>query len=135
MLIKAPAGMPANLAEAFERVDWTPDGPYPLGKYDTLRDEYLHGMASEGWGIERSGEVDAPTGWFALMINEPADMAEIADAFGSPVVGIIGNFVLTETSQGFGEVSIYDTPGAARAAYEELETAYSEWIDMDPSEA
>ncbi len=121
--------IPANLAEAIARVEWIDDGPYGLGKYDSLRDEYLHGMSLDGWSSERSGEVDAPTGWFALMINEAQDIAEIADAFGPPVRGIIGNFILSESSQGFAYVAVYDTADEARLAFAALNVEYGEWLD------
>lgn len=108
-------------------IEWVPDGPYGLSKYDSLRDEYLHAIASDD-SDERSGEVDSPTGWFALLIIKADEIADLQASFGRPVEGIIGNFILTESSQGFGYVAAYETEAEARAAFESLDTEYGNWL-------
>lgn len=123
--------MSANLREAFESVVWVEDGPYPLGKFESLRDEYLYGLWVEGWACESSGEVDAPVGVFCLIGNAPEDVFEMSGAFGAPVRGVVGWFVGRGSSQGFVWFEAYATEAEARGAYEDLEEDYSGWLGDD----
>lgn len=109
------------------------DGPYPLGKYSTLRDEFLHGMCADDWADESDGSVDSPTGYFYLVCVSQAEMPEIVNAFGTAPHGSAGNFVVRETDQGFIYVDEYPSPSAAAVAYADLEQAYGEYLDMGES--
>lgn len=123
--------LPANLREAIARVQWTEDGPYSLGKYATLLDHYLATMALDGWANDSMGDVESPGGFKSLVIVEPADLVEIADVFGAPVVGTIGNFIVSEDSMGFVYVERFATPELAREAYGDACDAYSAWLGDD----
>lgn len=115
-------------------IKWLEDGPCQSSKYDSLRDEYLHVIGPDYWD-EWSGDSEAPTGWFALVINTPESataLAEAGEIYGlSPVKGIIGNFVLAGDDRGFCYVSEFETEELARSAYAMGELAYSEWLDSD----
>ena len=45
-----------------------------LGKYSCARDSILHFLCTVEWGNDSSGSVEAPTGWFAKISNDPADV-------------------------------------------------------------
>lgn len=108
-----------------------PNGPYPLGKYETLRDEYLHKMACDGWANASSGDVESPTGYFYLICNSAPEMKEITEAFGPAPTGIVGNFILVENDQGFVIVHNVYTSANAEAKCAELENAYDGWQDSE----
>ena len=107
------------------------DGPYPLGKYSTLRDEYLHGMAIDGWANASFGDVEAPTGYVWLISNSPEEMREITDAFGPAPEGTVGHFVLIGNSQGFVYVEEFSTKTQAEALFLSLETEFDRWDAQD----
>lgn len=118
-------------------IKWSEDGPSRSSKYDSLRDEYLHDLGPDYWD-EYDGSVEAPTGWFALMINAPETADDLASAGAifdlSPVKEIVGNFLLSGDDRGFGYVQAFDTEGEARSAYAELELAYGEWLEANDDE-
>lgn len=118
--------MTVNLAKLFRA-----DGPYPLGKYDTLRDEYLHGMCLEGWANESFGDVAAPTGYVWLVSNSTAEMAEIVGVFGLAPYGTVGHFLVTENDQGFVRVTEYEENRGAKYDFRCLEAEYTAWADED----
>lgn len=104
-----------------------PDGPYPLGKYSTLRDEYLHMMAIDGWANESTGDVSSPTGFVWLISNAPAEMLEITQVFGPAPINAVGHFVLIEDSNGFVSVYDYSTKIGAETLFRALEAEYDVW--------
>lgn len=107
-----------------------------LGKYASARDEVLDRMASDGWANASDGDVESPEGWFALIVNTPAEMPEVAQAFedeiaeaGADVDALVGNFILAVDSNGFVSVDEYGTAREAQAEYARREDAYSAWLD------
>lgn len=102
------------------------------GKFDSARDEALYQMTLEGWANQLDGNVEAPTGWFALIVNEPADMLEIMQGFDfneSLREPLTGYFILIENDQGFVTVESFDNELAAAAQYTALLTEANEWFD------
>lgn len=121
--------MTVSLAKMFRA-----DGPYPLGKFSTLRDEYLHGMCVEGWANESTGDVSAPTGYVWLLSNSPAEMPEIIGAFGPAPLGTVGHFLVIEDDMGFVHVNEYDENRGAKYDFRALEAQYAAWDDEDTDE-
>jgi hypothetical protein len=111
--------------------EWIEDGPYPLGRFSTLRDEYLYNMAVDGWANESDGSTEAPTGYFYRISNEPDDIREIARVFGNPVDGIIGHFLLIEDSNGFVSVGTYADAQTLEEDFKALTDEYSAWLDAE----
>lgn len=111
--------------------EWTENGPYPMGKYSTLRDAYLHEMCMGGWANESDGDVAGPVGYFYRISIEAQDVHGVADAFGSPVRGIVGHFLVTENDQGFVSVWEQETERMLIRQYRAHEKAYSEWLGPD----
>jgi len=121
------------------------DHGYVGHKYGSARDEVLDAMAAEGWANMSSGNVESPTGWFALVVNRPAEVTEIMDAFGDDDLRhrcgawsddeiraeLTGAFIVLTDSNGLVDVAEYETPGAAGNAYKGLEDAYGAWFGRD----
>lgn len=114
-----------------------------MSKYDSPRDEILDMMVKNGWGNKSSGNVESPSGWFAIVTNTMADHTSLEDAFGNerrelgvPFSDIVGSFVVVENSQGFVTVHDFESEHAAEIVYAECADEYAMWIsDNDPDNA
>jgi hypothetical protein len=124
---------------------------YFATKYDSARDEVIALLAdeTEGYGMrdDTSGDVDAPTGWFAL-VTIPADVdlassddypvgydvAELAATYGVTAADVIGSHIVTHDSQGFVSVETFETEEAAREEFNCLAAQFAEWDDEERDE-
>ena len=106
-------------------------------KYDSVRDEILDAMTKAGWSNASSGDVESPTGWFARITIDSADIASVRDTFegefshlviSSHWNDVIGHFLVREDSQGFVTVTQYPTEAELISAYDELDNAYGDWL-------
>lgn len=102
------------------------------GKYDSQRDALLHRMVEGMWSNQSTGDVNAPTGAFALITISDAEKNECAAAFADDLTELdvhmpIGAFILREDSQGFITVDEHPTAAAATVAYRDLERTYEAW--------
>ncbi len=105
------------------------------GKYSSKRDEALHHMSLEGWGVKSDGDVESPAGFFTLFVNKPEEMAEIFAAFEDELNDLrihdhqtlTGNFVLVEDELGFVHCFSHLTEYSATAQYNELAQKYFNW--------
>lgn len=108
-----------------------------LGKFGSARDEVLYHMDMDAWSMESDGNVDAPTGFFAMMENLPNDMEGIIDAFPDELnvmvearesfSNLIGWFLLYHDDQGFFSVVEYNSLSDLRGAFRDLQAQYEEW--------
>lgn len=107
-------------------------------KFDSVRDEILSMMANESWANASSGDVESPSGWFARISNDVADIVSIIDAFAKEAFEIdpnfdmselVGHFLIVENDQGFVFVTEYPNELAVINAYNNLELMYAEWND------
>ena len=80
-------------------------------KFADAMSEYLHQLSLDSGWDEASGNVDAPTGWFARF----------------------GKRILHEDSQGFVWTENFTDEAACIAQYDLLATEYDTW-DSDPEE-
>jgi hypothetical protein len=119
---------------------------YHATKYDSARDEVIALLADEleGYGQrdDATGDVDAPTGWFAL-VTIPADVcltgpamsglgidaivSNLANEYGVAPADVAGTHIVTHNSQGFVSVETFDSEEEARAAFECRADHYAEW--------
>jgi hypothetical protein len=109
-----------------------------LGKFDNARDEFLYDMTLNGWANESSGDSESPTRWFALVIIERAELAEVWAALDDSrramvsaresAGDLVGSFIVSTDSQGFVYVESFDTADLARAEYAARDAEYGEWI-------
>ena len=60
-------------------------------------------------GCPEGGNVEAPLGWFAL----------------------VDNYVVRQDNEGFIDLEEFDSDGAARERFEQLEAWHNEWEDQD----
>lgn len=90
-----------------------------MGKFDSARDEALYELSLEG-AVPSSGDVEAPTGAFTLLVIVRDDVATLGNI---PA----GNFILTENNDGFVGVAEYDSEAEATAAYNKLDEAFGAW--------
>lgn len=74
-------------------------------KFADAMSEYLHQLSLDSGWDDASGNVDAPTGWFARF----------------------GKRILHEDSQGFVWQALHDTECDAIAHYDALSDAYNRW--------
>lgn len=99
----------------------------------------LHQMSMDGWANESDGDVQAPTGWFAYMINDAADRDSLVDAFADvmadkdvTVEEVMGAWLLMEDNYGFKSAVDYGTEHAVRQMYGLLSREYQLWAgDVD----
>jgi hypothetical protein len=80
--------------------------------------ELLHTITLEGWGNDSVGDVEEDGFAASLLLIDPAEQQELADAFDQPVP--TGNFVITEDRQDVVTVDQYPTPFHARRAFTAL---------------
>jgi hypothetical protein len=80
--------------------------------------ELLHTITLEGWGNDSVGDLEEDGFAASLLLIEPAEQPELADAFDQPVPA--GNFVVHEDRQGVVTVDQYPSPFHARRAFTAL---------------
>ena len=116
--------------------------------HDSTRDQILDAMVSQGWANQSDGNVDASTGHFARVSNEPADIGNefggIMDAFKDEAyleipedydwAELVGHFLVLKDSAGFLTVIKYDSEAELVKVYRDLESAYSDWLGPDDDE-
>jgi hypothetical protein len=99
----------------------------------TALEALFQAMASTSWANEYSGDVEAPTGHFAKIVNSSskdaraalAEFSDVTSAYGALIPeDITGFFLVREDSQGFVYVDRYDSETKLDKAYRELETEY-----------
>lgn len=113
---------------------------YFATKYDSARDEIVGQFAFEP--DESSGDVEAPTGFFALvLLAGTADelthedyARELAETYGVEPSEWAGSWIVTSTDQGFVYVEQFETEAAAREQFECLSGRYSFWVDEERDE-
>jgi hypothetical protein len=125
---------------------------YFATKYDSARDEVIALLADEieGYGQrdDTSGDVDAPTGWFALVVipdgihftpalDDFYSADHIATEYGVTPEEVAGVHIVSHNSQGFVSVETYADEQTARRDFDCAAHRYNvwsqdEWNDGDP---
>lgn len=119
------------------------------GKYDSKRDEALHRLSLEGWANKSSGDVEAPSGFYARISVDASELEALHDVLSSDFeVGdldlndLIGHFLVIEDNQGFvtveqytdaptsGGLSGWDASTLLLSAYAERDRQYSAWLKL-----
>jgi hypothetical protein len=97
-----------------------------------LTESAARAIVTDGWANESAGDVEAPTGAFALIIITPAEIAtEIWETFDFSPQDVTAGFYLEQTdSQGNTSVTEFEREWEVRAAYTTLEQEYAEWDDQ-----
>jgi hypothetical protein len=80
--------------------------------------ELLHTVCLEGWGNDSVGDLQEDGFAASLLLIEPAEQQELADAFDQPVPA--GNFIVHQDRQGVVTVDQYSTPFHDRRAFTAL---------------
>lgn len=88
-------------------------------------------IVTDGWANQSDGHVDAPTGAFALIILEPAEVdADFLATWDLTSADVTpGYYLEQQDQQGNTSVTEFDTEWEARAAYTALEQQYQEWAE------
>ena len=119
---------------------WGIVSDYFATKYDSAADEVIALLADEmqlGNRDSQTGDVDAPTGWFAL-VHIPADVdlhesddevAKLASEYGVTVSDVAGSHIVTHNSQGFVYVETFESVQAADDEYACRAGRYAEWSE------
>lgn len=109
-------------------------------------DRLFKSIVSGDWANESEGDVEAPTGFFSLILIEYNECEEVWNAFASyPDLSdcqmkvlwsgmLAGYYLTTEDSNGIIRVYAYDEPDDARRAYEALVHQFGEWYDADQAD-
>jgi hypothetical protein len=122
----------------------TDHGFISLGKFSSARDSILHFLSGAEWCNASSGSVEAPTGWFAKISNDPADVhipnteitSVLEDWFeANPEVTdspelrkeLEGHFMVRENEQGSVSVISYDAKWELDRDFEILSAEFNEW--------
>jgi hypothetical protein len=80
--------------------------------------ELLDTVTLEGWGNDSVGDLEEDGFAASLLLIEPAERQELADAFDQPVPA--GNFIVRQDRHGVVTVEQYPTPFHARRAFTAL---------------
>lgn len=120
---------------------------YFATKYDSATHEVIAHLVDEIEGFGRrddsTGDVNAPTGWFALVtvpdeydvtVDTDEPVAELVTEYGVTAGDVRGSFIVTHNSQGFVSVETFDDEATARAEYDCRAARYAEWDDEDRDE-
>jgi hypothetical protein len=107
---------------------------YFATKYASAVSEAIGIMAAGGWANESSGDVESPSGWFAVVHNPASEVGELAEAFSDDMArlnvtadDITGDFVVVEDSNGFVAVESFDSAWLADRRFAELGEVYLAW--------
>jgi hypothetical protein len=102
------------------------------GKFNSDRDAYLHELTLMGWANDWAGDVESPTGWFALVINNDDEVESIAQSFPAATAlldELTGFFLVEENEGGFVNVEKFDSADEAREEFDRLSDVYSTWAE------
>jgi hypothetical protein len=128
----------------------TDHGFISLGKFSSARDSILEYLCNNGWANESFGDVEAPTGYVYRISNTLEEVhipnTEVTSLLGdwfeenpevtdSPELRaeLVGHFLVTENSQGFVNVTAFETEKDLLSVFQSLEDEYNEW-DVDEDE-
>ena len=88
-----------------------------------------------GWANLSDGDVEAPTGFFALVHIEPNELAELKAAFDDEygfVLPMPGSYLYGQDSNGNSSVTEYLTLDRALEAYNQLSREFALWSPTCP---
>lgn len=107
-----------------------------MSKFDSGRDEVLYALASANWG-EESGNVEAPTGWFASVsissddVNGLDDVAlealQLVSTLSVAPEDLVGHFFIRENDQGFVWIHKFDSEAELSSTFQAYEKDYANW--------
>lgn len=121
---------------------------YFATKYDSAAAEVIALLSdeTEGYGMrdDTTGNVDAPTGFFAL-VTIPADVSfpsapfdayaysadTVANEYGVTPTDVIGSHIVTHNSQGFVSVETFDSEQEARDEFDCRAARFAEWDEHE----
>lgn len=129
----------------------TEHAPYFATKYDSAAAEVIAILSSvsEGYGKDETGDAEAPTGYFALvLLDDSCDLdfsdytnyplgdeaGELAREYGVTADDVKGSHIVTTNSQGFVSVETFDSAQQARDEYDCRACRYGVWSDEDRAE-
>jgi hypothetical protein len=98
-----------------------------LGKFDSCQDEALWQMSLDGTD-ETTGDVEWEAHYTLMVLNESVrvSMHEPRQLVTVPA----GAYIVSENSQGFVDVSEYDTEALAREDFKRADDAYGAWLEQ-----
>lgn len=90
-------------------------------------------IVTGGWANLSDGNVESPTGHFAVITIEPSERAELLDAFEGELEAspYPGSYLLVEDSDGNKTVTEYLTHTSAMGEFARLQQSYGEWVDHE----
>ncbi|AEQ21007.1 conserved hypothetical protein [Rhodococcus phage E3] len=107
-----------------------------MSKFDSARDEVLHALTTNGWGVD-GGDVEAPSNWFASVTISEDDVAnldsvdrELVESLDVDPQTLVGYFFVQETDQGFVYVQKFETPEELSTLYQAKSADYLDWVEV-----
>ena len=87
-------------------------------------------IVTGGWANLSDGNVESPTGHFAVITIEPAERAELLAAFEGELEAspYPGSYLLVEDSDGNKTVTEYLTHTSAMGEFARLQQSYTDWL-------
>jgi len=114
--------------------------PYLTGKFASVRDEVIDVLLMNGWADDYSGDVEAPTGWFARISIGADEIESIRQLIaeqrlelpeGYDLDDLPGHYLFTEDSDGFVLVLNPHTEHLLDGYWRAMTTAYEQWLEAD----
>lgn len=105
----------------------------------TATEALFDAIVSGGWANRSDGDVESPTGHFALVSNSREELPELRQAF-SDVIDtygdvsdddLIGHFIVTTDSDGFVDVTRYPSVVSAASEFVTLSRRYTAWNEAE----
>ena len=104
---------------------------------DSQYDNLFKAIISAGWNVKSDGDVEAPSGFFALVEvpDHPGELSEMQDAVGDETIDDewpdCGWYVTREDSDGLIFVYEQSSQRVAETAYDKLQDDFLDWADDD----
>lgn len=98
-------------------------GTQSVFEINTPRAKMFQQVVTEGWANLSDGNVEAPTGHFAVIQIDDNELGEVRDAFDSSLIEA-GSYLLIEDSDGNAALHTYPSLDDVMKIFNELQARY-----------
>ncbi len=112
-------------------------GKYLYVEHNTVKARAFREAVTAGWNNLSDGNVEAPTGHFAIISIEESELKEFNEVFEEQVgdyTFVTGFYLLTEDSDGNSRLREYQTLDDSLKVFNELQVEFSAWSDEEDAD-